>query len=114
SVGGRLFARPHSLWGKPVTSETLTTGRPASARARAVPPVETSSKPRSRRDWANGRRPDLSERLKTARRIDAWTPGKRILSEEQRGERASKQFTPNVTRQYHPQAVQVLRTSERP
>ena len=42
TVGCSVLTRPSIISGKPVTSETLTTGSPASARALAVPPVETS------------------------------------------------------------------------
>ena len=44
-------------------------GRPASRRARAVPPVETSSTPKPARTWANSTRPVLSVTLSNARRM---------------------------------------------
>jgi hypothetical protein len=50
-------------------SETFVTGSPASAMALAVPPVETSSKPRLCSPAAKAVRPVLSETLKRARRM---------------------------------------------
>ena len=43
--GCSVLTRPSIISGKPVTSDTCTTARPASASALAVPPVDTSSKP---------------------------------------------------------------------
>ena len=45
--GWSVLTRPSSISGDPVTAATSVTGSPASRRARAVPPVETSSKPRA-------------------------------------------------------------------
>src|SRR5262249_28940550 len=45
--GCSVLTRPSIISGTPVTSGTLTTERPARVRARAVPPVEMSSKPRA-------------------------------------------------------------------
>src|SRR6185295_10842445 len=66
SFGCRVLTRPSSISGKPVTSETLVTGSPASARAFAVPPVETSSKPRDTRPRPRSSIPRLSETLSNA------------------------------------------------
>ena len=46
TAGCSVFTRPSSISGKPVTSATSRTARPASRSARAVPPVESSSQPR--------------------------------------------------------------------
>jgi hypothetical protein len=69
TIGCSVFTRPSIISGNFVTSETLVTGRPASASARAVPPVETNSKPRDRRPEARSTSPDLSETLNRARGI---------------------------------------------
>ena len=45
TFGCSVFTRPSIISGKPVNSDTSRTGRPASAIALAVPPVETSSMP---------------------------------------------------------------------
>ena len=50
--GWSVLTRPSSISGKPVTAATSVTGRPASRSVRAVPPVETSSKPRPTRPRA--------------------------------------------------------------
>ena len=47
TAGCSVFTRPSIISGKPVRSVTSRTGRPASASALRVPPVETSSTPRS-------------------------------------------------------------------
>ena len=46
-AGCSVLTRPSIISGNPVTSETLTTGSPASASALAVPPVEMSSTPQA-------------------------------------------------------------------
>ena len=43
--GCSVFTRPSSISGKPVTSATSVTARPASASSRAVPPVDSSRTP---------------------------------------------------------------------
>src|SRR5690606_26320158 len=55
--------------GEPVTSDTAVTGRPASRRCFAVPPVEISSMPSSARPRAKSTRPDLSDTESRARRV---------------------------------------------
>src|SRR5215218_4344192 len=59
-LGWRVFTRPPSISGASVTAATSTTGSPASAIAVAVPPLETSSQPRSTRPWARSTTPVLS------------------------------------------------------
>ena len=66
--GCRVLTRPSSISGKPVTSATSVTSRPSERNARAVPPVETSSKPIPASARANGTRPLLSETDSSARR----------------------------------------------
>src|SRR6266566_1294080 len=68
-LGCRVLTRPSIISGKPVSSDTSRTLRPASASARAVPPVETNSmlKPSSRR--ANSISPVLSDTEMRARKI---------------------------------------------
>ncbi len=66
TAGCSVFTRPSMISGKPVTAEMPVTGIPAVSRARAVPPVDTSSYPRPARAWANGSRPVLSETLRRA------------------------------------------------
>ena len=46
-VGCRVLTRPPSISGAPVSSLTSMWAMPASARAAEVPPLETSSQPRS-------------------------------------------------------------------
>src|SRR5580765_8680173 len=65
-AGCRVLTRPSIISGKPVTSETGITARPASLSARAVPPVETSSKPRAARPRPRSTMPVLSETLSIA------------------------------------------------
>ena len=67
TAGCSVLTRPSIISGKPVTSETLTTGRPASASALAVPPVETRARSRGRQAAAKGTRPVLSDTLSSAR-----------------------------------------------
>ncbi len=66
--GWSVLTRPSSISGKPVTAATSVTGRPASRSARAVPPVDTSSKPARARPAANAASPVLSETDSSARR----------------------------------------------
>src|SRR5690349_16557523 len=66
TFGCSVLRRPSIISGKPVTAETLTTVRPAAASARAVPPVETSSKPRAASPRARSVMPVLSETLSKA------------------------------------------------
>src|SRR5258708_468263 len=65
--GCSVLTRPSIISGKPVMSETLVTGSPASARAFDVPPVDTSWTPRARNSLAKSIRPALSETLRIAR-----------------------------------------------
>src|SRR5437764_9972782 len=60
--------------GNPVSSEIERTGRPASASAVAVPPVEMISTPRSRRPRANSTIPVLSETDRSARAMRTSGP----------------------------------------
>src|SRR5262245_59832097 len=107
--GCSVLTRPSIISGKPVTSLTLTTLRPASARAFAVPPVDTSSKPRSANDFPNGIRPVLSETLRIARRINLCPYRDERKTKTQRWWIEFSELTPNVTAQYHPRSP-VLRT----
>jgi hypothetical protein len=66
--GWSVLTRPSSISGKPVTAATSVTGSPAARNARAVPPVETSSKPRRTSPAPNSVRPVLSETERSARR----------------------------------------------
>ena len=68
-LGCSVFTRPPRISGKPVTSLTAVTGRPAACRAFMVPPVETSSTPFCDRKVANSTSPVLSVTLRMARRI---------------------------------------------
>ena len=52
-----------------MTSETLVTGSPAAASARAVPPVETSSKPRSVKAGGELHQSGLVRHAQQARRM---------------------------------------------
>src|SRR5687767_4341325 len=65
-AGWSVLTRPSIISGKPVTSDTATTGRPASLRTRAVPPVETSSKPRAASPRPRSTIPVLSDTLSNA------------------------------------------------
>ena len=60
--------------GKPVTSETSRTGRPASRNAFAVPPVDSSSTLRAASARASSTRPVLSETDSSARRMVTGLP----------------------------------------
>src|SRR5687767_15592546 len=66
-LGCSVLTRPSIISGNPVTSETLVTGSPASARAFDVPPVETSWTPCPVSPRAKSMRPVLSETLRIAR-----------------------------------------------
>src|SRR5688572_19359791 len=59
--GCSVFTRPSSISGKPVTSATSFTGRPASASRRAVPPVESRATPAACSARAKSTMPVLSE-----------------------------------------------------
>src|SRR3990167_9478995 len=59
--GCSVLTRPSSISGKPVTSATSVTGRPASASRRAVPPVDSSLTPRACSAWAKSTMPVLSD-----------------------------------------------------
>src|SRR5580692_10092463 len=67
--GCSVLTRPSIISGKPVRSDTSRTLRPASVRARAVPPVETSSMPKPARKRANSASPVLSETERRAREM---------------------------------------------
>src|SRR5258707_56827 len=67
--GCSVFTRPSIISGNPVTSETLVTVSPAAVSVFAVPPVETSSKPRAARPRPSSTMPILSETLRSALRI---------------------------------------------
>ncbi len=67
-LGWRVLTRPSSISGEPVTAATSVTGRPASRSARAVPPVDTSSKPWPTRPRPSSTSPVLSETDSSARR----------------------------------------------
>src|SRR6185436_8188277 len=67
TFGCSVTTRCSSISGTPVTSESDVTGIPASASAPAVPPDETSSKPRSCKPRANSARPRLSYTDRSAR-----------------------------------------------
>ena len=66
--GCSVLTRPSSISGAPVTAATSVTGSPASRRARAVPPVETSRNPRATRPRPKSTSPALSETDSSARR----------------------------------------------
>ncbi len=66
--GWSVFTRPSSISGKPVTAATSVTGRSASRRVLAVPPVETSSNPRATSPRPKSVRPVLSDTDRSARR----------------------------------------------
>src|SRR6516162_9636134 len=68
-AGCRVFTRPSSISGKPVTVATSVTGSPAAVRARAVPPVEISATPRAISAPAKGMIPVLSLTEMSARWI---------------------------------------------
>ena len=72
--GCSVLTRPSIISGNPVTSEMPMTGSPAAASALAVPPVDTSSKPRPARAAAKATSPVLSETLRSARMESADFP----------------------------------------
>src|SRR6267142_3859590 len=81
--GCSVFTRPSIISGNPVTSDTFVTGRPASARAFDVPPVDTSWTPRAARPRAKSTRPVLSDTLRIARILGVFLDtfrGPRLLS----------------------------------
>ncbi len=59
-LGWRVFTRPPSISGEPVTSATSVWAMPASLSVAAVLPLATSSHPSSERPRANSTRPSLS------------------------------------------------------
>src|SRR5262245_57540819 len=86
TFGCSVFTLPSIISGKPVSSETSRTARPASASALRVPPVETSSTFRAASARAKSTSPDLSETESRARATGrrrsvmgtaklAWRPG---------------------------------------
>ena len=82
-AGCRVLTRPPMISGKPVTSLTEVTVRPASVRSLRVPPVETSSTPAALRNRASSGRPVLSVTLKMARLMGRSSMG--ILAFSGRG-----------------------------
>src|SRR6476620_2456091 len=60
-AGCRVLTRPSSISGKPVCAATSVTSRPASARSRAVPPVESSFTPSAASSRASSTTPVLSD-----------------------------------------------------
>src|SRR5688572_8848040 len=68
TFGCSVFTRPSMISGKPVTAETSVTARPALPIARAVPPVEISSKPSAASSRASSTMPVLSDAESNARR----------------------------------------------
>ena len=63
----QVLTRPSRHSGNPVTSDTPVTGTPAASRALAVPPVDSTSKPRATSSLANSTAPVLSDTLINAR-----------------------------------------------
>src|SRR5690606_5651088 len=88
TTGCRVLTRPSIISGKPVTSETSRTASPASRRARAVPPVESSSTPRAARALASSTRPVLSDTDSRARRR-----GRRSTVIAWEGQRGNRDYT---------------------
>src|SRR2546426_4021743 len=78
--GCKVFTRPPSISGKPVTSSTGVTARPASRSACAVPPLETKAAPSSVRPRASSTTPVLSYTASSARRTGS-TSDIRFLQE---------------------------------
>src|SRR4028119_2147213 len=68
-LGCRVFTRPSSISGAPVTSSTWTTGTRDSSSAFAVPPVEMISNPIPESLRAKAATPRLSETETSARRF---------------------------------------------
>ena len=73
-AGWRVFTRPSSISGSPVTELTAAASIPAEASARRVPSVATSSTPHSRRPRANSTSPVLSWGPSRARRVMSGSP----------------------------------------
>src|SRR5688572_29142188 len=69
TAGCSVLTRPSSISGKPVSSLTSRTVRPALRSAFAVPPVDASDQPRRARPCANSTTPVLSDTEKSARGI---------------------------------------------
>ena len=67
TAGCSVLTRPSIISGKPVTSATSRTVRPAARSALAVPPVESSSTPRAASARAKSSSPVLSETEISAR-----------------------------------------------
>src|SRR5215472_8634684 len=67
TLGWSVLTRPSSISGKPVTSETSSTGTPESRRSLAVPPVDRICTPRPARPRAKSTTPALSCTLSSAR-----------------------------------------------
>ena len=65
-AGCRVFTRPPSISGAPVTSDTSLTGKLASRSVLAEPPLATNLKPSELRVRANSMRPSFLETLRTA------------------------------------------------
>ena len=74
TLGCRVLTRPSMISGKPVSSETSRTARPASRMAFALPPVDSSSTPRAASARASSIRPVLSETDSNARRTAMRSP----------------------------------------
>ena len=72
TFGCSVLTRPPMISGKPVTSATSVTSRPASRSAVAVPPVDSSWTRRAARRLARSTTPCLSETLSSARRTGGW------------------------------------------
>src|SRR5690348_409819 len=89
TLGCSVFTRPSNISGKPVSSDTSRTARPASRRAFAVPPVETSSTPNPASTRAKSTRPVLSVTLSSARLI-FFSPLKVVLRNCRRDEGLQK------------------------
>src|SRR5688572_5958348 len=82
--GCRVLTRPSMISGNPVRDDTSVTGRPAPAIARAVPPVESSEKPRVASSRASSTMPDLSETESNARRAFSrviWSGSESVLAQ---------------------------------
>ena len=67
TAGCRVLTRPSKHSGCPVASLTSMTGKPASRKAREVPPVESNSQPRELRDFPSSTIPSLWKTLSRAR-----------------------------------------------
>ncbi len=73
--GCSVFKRPSIISGNPVRSSMARTVNPAASKARAVPPVETSSTPRSASAVAKGTMSVLSLTDRRARRTATKSVG---------------------------------------